>query len=287
MKAQMNVKNERVLVASLLAILTLGQIVGCANKNDSAATVSTNVMMTGSSGAATVAQNSQSIWQKLFLPRAIANTPPALVDKNGATVILNSAWVVIKEIEFKTEELTSAGEEAEISLQGPYFVNLVDPTAKLLGEASVPDAPLRRIKFKFHKVETALPSAAPAELSGNSIVFEGSVGGASFTYIADDSTEVNIGGGHGVAPAAGSGMLVAVKVADLFKKIDMSGIVGPTTISNTNRVAGTNLCPLIDASANDLYTCFRKGIESESKMGRDDDGSGEIEAEEEEVDDVQ
>ncbi len=286
MKTQMNFKKERVLVAGLLTTLALSQLAGCANKSDSAATVTTNVVMTGSSGATTVAQNVKSLWQKLFFPQAIANTPPSLVDASGATVVLNSAWVVIKEIEFKAEELSSAGEEVEVSLQGPYFVNLVDPAATVLGEATVPDMPLRRIKFQFHKTDTALPVTAPASLTGNSIVFEGTVGGASFTYLADDSTEVNVGGGHGVAPSAGANLLVAVKMADLFKKIDLSGIVGTTTISASNRVAGSNLCPLIDASANDLYTCFRKGIESESKMGRDDDGSGEIEDTEEEVDDI-
>lgn len=274
-------QNERMLIAGLLAMMAFGQLVGCAKK-DSTSTVSTGLVMTGSSGAATVAQD-KSLWRKLLFPTAFANTPPALVDKSGATVVLNSAWVVIKEIEFEGTETAGAEDKNEISLTGPYYVNLVDPAATSLGEVTVPDSAIRRIKFKFHKSDATQPASVPAALSGYSIRFEGSVGGANFVYLADDSTEVQVGGPHGVLPSASSSLLVAVKMADLFKKIDMSGITVSTTISSTNRVPGANLCPLIDTSAADLYTCFRKGLESESKMGRDDDGSHELEVGEDEV----
>lgn len=246
-------------------------------------TAAAGLVMTGSSAAATVAQN---VWQKLFLPSAIANPPPALMDQSGATVLINSAWVVIKEIEFKSTESAVAGESLETSLIGPYYVNLISPEATKLDDLAVPDHPIRRVKFKFHKIETAPPENVPSALSGHSIMIEGSVGGAPFTYLAEDSTEVQVGGPHGVIALPGSNLLIAVKVADLVRKINLSSISAATTISTTNRVSGANLCPGIDASAADLYTCFRKGLESEAKLGRDDDGDHEIEANEEEVDDA-
>lgn len=78
-------------------------------------------------------------------------------------------------------------------------------------------------------------------------------------------------------------MLIVIRMADLFKKINLSSIVAPTDIHAGNRVNVVNPCPLIDASANDLYTCFRKGISTEGNFGKDD-GDKDLDANDETVD---
>ena len=80
-------------------------------------------------------------------------------------------------------------------------------------------------------------------------------------------------------------LVVGIKVADLFKKINLSGITANTLISDTNRVTASSPCVSIDASAADLYTCFRKGLEQAGKFGKDSNNNGEIEVGEDEVKD--
>ena len=43
----------------------------------------------------------------------------------------------------------------------------------------------------------------------------------------------------------------------------MSSITAPTDISAGTPIPTANPCPTIDPSAADLYTCFRKGLETE------------------------
>lgn len=258
--------------------------IGCAN-NSNSGTVSTSLVMTSSSQASTVASYKiQHPWLSMFMPSAEALPTPALTDSSGATVTMSKAWIAIKEIEFKATETADSGESAEVEFQGPYVLDLLSPSPSALGTADVPAATYRRIKMKLEKTAT-LPADAPAGLNGNSIYFEATVAGNQITYSADDGTEFQIGGAGGVDLSSSANLLVAIKVSDLFKMINLSGINSNIAISSSNRVAGSNLCPLIDASAADLYTCFRKGFEKAGKFGKDDDGDHEMEAGEDEVHD--
>ena len=116
------------------------------------------------------------------------------------------------------------------------------------------------------------PAGAPSDLNSNSIYFEGSVGGNLFTYKADDNTEIEVGGDNGITPDASSNLILVIRFAGLFKKIKLSAITNGIVISTNNKVAEANPCPLIDASASDLYTCFRKGLETTANFGIDSGG---------------
>lgn len=258
--------------------------IGCA-QNNAGSKVSTSLVMTGSSQASTIAKYKiQHPWLSVFMPSAVALPAPSLVDSKGTIVSLSKAWIVIKEIEFKATETADAAESSEVEFQGPYVVDLLSATPSALGAADVPAATYRRIKMKLEKAAT-LPADAPAGLNGNSIYFESTVAGNQVTYSSDDGAEFQIGGAGGVDLSSSANLLVAIKVSDLFKMIDLSSVHSNIAISSTNRVPGTNLCPLIDASAADLYTCFRKGFEKAGKFGKDSDGDHEMGVGEDEVHD--
>ncbi len=245
--------------------------------------VRTSLTMTGS-GLDAVAQNNSQRLFSFFIPSAVALTPPLLVDSTGQTVNLNEAWVVIKEIEFEANEVAGNEEQDgdEVEFEGPYFVDLLSDSPVSFGDAVIPANGIRRIKMKLHEAES-LPSGAPLDLDSKSIYFSGSVNGVNFSYAADDSTELEIGGPNPIVPSSAKDMLVVIRMADLFKKINLSTILSPTDIHAGNRVNVSGACPLIDASANDLYTCFRKGLSSEGDFGNDD-GDKDLGPEDETVD---
>lgn len=258
--------------------------VGCA-KAPGDGGVLTSLTMTGSGQATTIASYKFSNpLLNLIMPSAIAMPAPAMVDAAGANVTLTKAWIVVKEVEFKVAEVGDAAEAAEVELQGPYYVDLLSSTPTSFGEASVPAGVYRRIKMKLESAG-ALPASAPSQLQNKSIYLEGTVAGNQISYSSHDGTEFKISGAGGVNIAESSNMLVAIKMADLFKMIDFTGI-GAVAISEDNRVnTGTSRCPLIDSTAADLYKCFRVGLEKAGKFGKDSDGNHEIEAGEDEVHD--
>lgn len=227
--------------------------------------------------------NTQKLFS-LFVPSAIALTPPPLLDANNQSVSLSEAWVVIKEIEFEAQELPDGTETDgdEVEFQGPYFVDLLSVAPISFGDSAIPATGIRRVKMKLHEADS-LPAAAPVGLTSKSIYFNGTVNGFAFSYAADDSTELEIAGPNPIVPSSSKDMLIVIKMADLFRRIDLSSIAAPTDIHTGNRVNAVNPCPLIDASATDLYTCFRKGLSSESSFGNDD-GDKDLDANDETVD---
>lgn len=232
--------------------------------------VATGLTMTGSGQPAVALSNTQKFFS-LFMPSAVALTPPLLVDSTSLSVNLTEAWIVIKEIEFESQEVAGATEQDgnEVEFQGPYFVDLLSDAPLSFGDAVVPASGLRRVKMKLHEADS-LPASVPVELTSKSMYLSGTVNGVAFTYAADDSTELEIGGPNPIVPNSAQDMLIVIRMADLFKKIDLSSINIATDIHAGNRVNVVNPCPLIDASATDLYTCFRKGFSTEGNFGNDD-----------------
>ncbi len=227
----------------------------------SEAAVSTNFAITGSGMNATVSTS----W---FLPSAYALTPPPLLDANLANVDLFEAWIVVKKIHFfRSADINAIATSAD-HYQGPFFVDLLAGSPEPFGSIRLYPEGLRRVKLLLHK-STSLPAGAPAALSGNSIYLRGQVNGHSFSYESDDTTVFQLSGTQPIYPEDGKSLLMTIRIADLFKKIDLTAINADTVISSTNRVNATNPCPLIFAGASNLYTCFRQGMNSEAKFGKD------------------
>ncbi|MGZ3775910.1 MAG: hypothetical protein ACXVCY_17580 [Pseudobdellovibrionaceae bacterium] len=258
--------------------------VGCAPSNNTAQ-VQSGFKMTGSGTVATVARmnKSKSIMDFMF-NKAFALVPSSIVDATGAVINLSSAWTVVKEIEFKSEQ--THGEEdnqSEVAFKGPYFVDLLSNSPVVLDTQMITGKAVKRIKMKLEAAGGSVPATAPSALANNSIYFAGSVGGNNFTVKLDDGTEVEIAGPNAFQPSANSEILVEIQVANIFKQINLSSVTNNEIIDHTNRHSGTHLCDQIDASANDLYTCFRKGFEKHADFGEDKNGDGTLEANEDHV----
>lgn len=224
--------------------------------------VTTNFAITGSGMNATVSTS----W---ILPSAYALTPPPLVDSNMANVDLYEAWIAVKNVHFFRSADPDALTTAADHYQGPFFVDLLDGTPEPFGSIRLFPEGLRRVKLLLHK-SNSIPAGAPAGLSGNSIYLRGQVNGHDFSYASDDTTVFQVYGDNAVAPESGKSLLMTIRTANLFKKIDLSAITGNVSITSTNRVNAANPCPLIHATATNLYTCFRQGMNKEAKFGQDD-----------------
>lgn len=270
---------------------------GCAQKKLTAASkqkYTSSFAMSGSSSPTTVVYN--SIYDKLFkffIPNATANVPTTMVDSQGTAVSFNSAWIVIKEVEFKAAETAAQETEDETSegteFKGPYFVNLTSATAQVLDTKSLSAKTYHRIKMGLEAAEdntaAGWPSDAPLGLQNNSMYIDGLYNNVAFTFSSHDGAEFSVGGANGITPEEGQNLLISIKFSDIVKKTNLSALGTATNknISEANRISATNPCPTIDTSAQDIYTCFRKGLEAESKFGKDSDGSGELENDEESV----
>lgn len=283
----MNNKNillKKLTLTTAAIALTLSQI-GCNKKAEiAAASVSTSFNMTTSNKAATVAMKPSLL--NLLVPKAMALVPASIIDSSGLSIALTKSWVVIKEVEFKTSETTSSEESSssEVSFKGPYYVDLLSNAPPALDVKTIPATPFQRIKMKLEKTGTALPSGAPSELASNSIFIAGTIGSGgsavSFTYASDDDSEYQISGPKAVTPKEGTQILVEINFSNIFKQINMSTVTNGEAISSSNRHAGSHLCDNIDTSANDIYTCIRKGLEKHADVGEDSDKSGDLESDE-------
>lgn len=276
-----------------ILILTTAMMLACEKKQSSTTTGNPLVSLNMASSAQSTAVVLQSIdsWLfKMFFAPAIASQPPAMTDLNGNTVNLDAGWMAIREIEFEVNEVAGVDEVdgAGVEFPGPYVVNLFSATPDQIGKAQVAATSIRRIKMKLSKLESSLGSS-PNELLNNSVYFHGSVGAKSFSIASADGSEFQVGGPTALNTYDNMNILLSIKIVPLIAKINLSYLLtqaDPIVISDTQKYdTGTNICPSIDSSATTIYDCFRKGIEQQASLGDDQDGSGEIESNEHEVDD--
>ena len=265
-------KNSLTLMVTTLSLSAL--LTSCNTQNaPSNSTVSTGFSITGS-GQDTVVKSDMEKLLSLFVPSAYALTPPPLIDANGESVTLDEAWIVVKKIEFHTREQDSGQDDNQSfggdhpKLRGPHFVNLLSDEPTTVEGATLPASGVKRLKMELHKSMT-IPDDAPEGLRGNSIFLSGMSHGIAFSFASSESSEFKIKGPHAVKPEASKKMMAMIKIAGLFKHIDLSVITEPVHISTENRISAENPCPLIDQQAQNLYTCFRKGLESHARFGKD------------------
>lgn len=252
------------------SILFMTVAVSCTNDGTSTGNPLVSLTINGSSQSATpmVVRNLLEIFE-LILPTAHA-APATIEDSTGLPVVLDHFWTTVGEIEFKPSETPDAGEVDgdSVEFEGPYTNDILETNVDPIGTARLSFSKIRRIKVKLIRTAT-LPAAAPAGLLTKSVYISGQVNGVVITYSSQDETVIEIAGPNPVEVADNSQLLLQIQVANLFKRINLSSIAAPTDIDEGNRVAAVNPCPDIDASANDLYTCFRKGLETEANFGRD------------------
>lgn len=269
-------------VTNIYASLFLITICGC-QQNDVGGTTTGNPLvnftMAGSAAPPTVAINKHNIKFPLLagiINQAVALPPPVLVDSTNASINLNEAWISVKQVEFKSTQTPGAGEISgdSVSFQTPTAINLIASMPQSFGQARI-GASLRRIKMQLHNVDV-LPAGAPAGLFGKSFFWKGTVAARNFTFTSTEGYEYELAGPNGVALTENSNVLLSIQIANLFRKINMTNVVNNAVISEGSRVPATNPCPLINASAVDIYTCFKDGLKTESNLGKDDNSDGEL-----------
>jgi hypothetical protein len=225
---------------------------------------------------------------KVFLPNVQAAAPASILDLAGNAVNLDQGWMVIKEIEFKESELAEAGEidGSEVEFEGPFVVSLFGANPDQIGSANTSLNSIRRIKMKLHNLEAAV-DGSPQELLSSSIFFSGSIGGKNFSIGSHDGTEFEIGGASPLSVQNNMSLLVAIRIVPLINKINFSFLLSqtaPIVINESQKgESGAAICPFIDGSSTNIYDCFRKGLQQQANLGEDSNGSGELEAGEDEV----
>lgn len=277
---------SKIVIGLMLTVFAIG-----CQKTSEGGTTTGNPMisfkMTGSSAATTVAYHRQmfpSPWWGVILKPALALPPPSMTDANNLSVALNEAWVIVKEVEFKSTETADSDEVdgAEVTFAGPYTVNLLSNIPESFGQSRITTNTIRRVKMKL-ATANSLPSNAPAGLTGKSIFWKGSVNGHVFTITSSEGYEYELGGPNSVLLSDNSNVLMSIHISNIVKKMNFADINASSSqvdISESNRLVTSSApCPLIDASATDIYTCFTKGLQSESNLGRDDNDDDELSGE--------
>lgn len=266
-------------------VLIIAILVGCQkNKNTTTGNPFVSLAMTSSPANATVAMNNKSIWDFL-IPKSFAYPPPPLLlDSVGSNVTISSMWVNFTQIEFKYDEITSGSEidGDSVEFNNIFAVDLLSNNPQPFASGAINVTNMRRVKLKLAK-STTLPSGAPVGFLGKSIYISGTVNGHNFTYSTENETVVEIAGPTLVSAIENRTLLIELQIANLIKKTNLSSITSATDINDNNRVPFSNPCSNIENGASDLFTCFYKGLEKESNLGRDDDGDYILDAEETKV----
>lgn len=261
----------KLIVNSILPIMLLSS---CSkNENTTTGNPFVSLAMTSSPANSTVAKNNNTFWD-LLIPRSFAYPPPgSLLDAVGSNITITSIWINFRQIEFKYDEVAS-GSEADgdsVEFDTIHSVDLLSNSPQPFVSGNINISNMRRVKLKLAKTIT-LPTGAPNDFLGKSIFISGTVNGQNFTFSTQDETVIEIAGPTLLAAVENRTLLIELQIANLIKKTNLSSITTATNISDTNRVPFTNPCTNIENGASDLFTCFYKGLEKESNLGRDDDG---------------
>ena len=274
--------------ASLVfALLLLTACPGTRTGNPDQSSLSVSLAMTGTTSTL-VAQH--SVFDKVLnflVPFADAFRLMSLItDRAGHSVNMIDAFAGFAELEF---ELAGSAEETEVHFPGPYFVDLLATNPEVLGETELPSEGLKKIQMKLHKPEDDAVGY-PAELSGKSIYLAGQVDAVAFSYSTAEESEFEMGGDNAIVPANSDSLLAVIKIGELIQSIDLTDLIlaGDKDIDDGNRIPVNtvpNPCPAIVVNSPDLFTCFRDGLEVLNEFGKDSDGSGELEDDEDSTDD--
>lgn len=272
----------RIFFTILILQAFFTSLLGCQlnSENTSTGNPLVSLTVTGSAQATTALYPHRSIFEKIFLPSALALPAPALFDSALRPVSLNEFWIVIKDIEVSSSD--SALGSSAIQAVGPFVINLLLNSPSPVTTLYAPSSGLKSIRTKLEKAST-VPTGAPTELMTNSVVIKGSVSGYLLTVLLADGIEYQVSGPNTVFMKNGSRLLLTLQTADLFKKIDLGAVTADTVVTAANRVSSSNPCPSIDPSAADLYTCFRNGLRIAANVGEDADGDSELDPTEESV----
>ena len=236
------------------------------------------ISMTGKSANAT-AQLQKNKFSWLMNTSYALPPPTSMLDSVSSTVTISNFWINISRIELKSTEVADPSEidGSNIEFAGPYTVNILNSSPQSLASSEISTTTLRRIKYRTKKV-IDVSAGNPAGMINYSLYVTAVVAGKNFTLRSGEEIEYETAGPNLVTFANNQNLLMEVLTADIFRKINLSNISNNDVIDESNKITATNACPTIDASANDLYTCFTKAIQKQTKVGKDDNGDSELQS---------
>lgn len=117
----------------------------------------------------------------------------------------------------------------------------------------------------------------------NVVYISGTLGGKGFSFYSATELEMSVAGSNLVSAQEGDAILLQIKLAALFQKIDFTSFINGTAPSiNEGAVIHTtgSPCPAIDPLITDLYSCLMRGLATEANLGKDSNGNGELDSSE-------
>lgn len=224
-------------------------------------------------------------------PLAIrTNTTLTAVNKDGSaggTLTLSEARLALKEISFEREGQSEA--EIEIKYQGPYLIDLMTDTATpSFDTITLDNGTYQKIKMKLAKMESGLPPTDT--LYERSIYLEGTYSGATgnsgnvtdipFTLVfeTDDDFELSaLSQGFSISATSANTVIVALRMnrwlnfhdAENQEDEDFSDVIVTSgRIDLSKDSASTN---------HKIWQTMRKLLKASARFGKDSDGSGKLE----------
>lgn len=254
-----------------LIVLALLTAYSCANnKGTSTGNPLVALTVTGATSKATSQLNKQHFpW---WLNEAYALNPPSnMLDAANNSITLSDFWISISKIELKQTEIADASEidGTDIQFTGPYTINILNPSPSHIASSQLTVNSIRRIKYKIKKV-TDLKAGNPSGMVNYSLYISGSVAGKNFVIRSGEEVEYQISGPKLVTLSNNQNLLLEILTAEIFRKIDLTHVSNNDIIDENNKITAPSACPTIDSSANDIYTCFTKAIQQQTKAGKDD-----------------
>ena len=234
---------------SVLNGVVMAILLSSCNQDDSVMMVTTNFGISGS----------EQVEETSILP--------SLSDKTNRVVSVSNAFIAVKNIQFKT--ILNEKEfdlEKNAHYKGPFYIDLLSDNPKPFGEITLPDSGVTSFRMLLHKGEDLPDDPSFSIMDDNSIFLSATVNGVAFTFAADYTANFEIQKFPAVIPDPGKNLVLVIKLADLFKKINLSAISSPKDIRSHNRIPAIDPCPTIEQGAEDLYTCFIKGLAAEAKL---------------------
>jgi len=196
----------------------------------------------------------------------------------GDLITLTAGWVAVERVRLR--DAADCDGDAEVELVGPFVVDMFAPGAiPELSGIEVPELGYCRFELRWDAFDDGLPTGAPPELAGASIVIEGTRGdGTAFVLRSERGDELRldaVGGSFDVTDATNA-LFVAFEGPTLFAGLDLDMAI----------VGGDGVIAIDDSTNDELLAVFDNNLANASKLFDDDDDDGELDDTERDPDDA-
>jgi hypothetical protein len=189
-------------------------------------------------------------------------------------VTVDRAWLAVDRIRLRSSAACDG--DAEREFEGPFAVDLLAPgPVEQLAGLDMPSGNYCRFEVKWNAFSSGLPPGTPPELDESSIAITGTRGdGTSFVLRSarDDELRLDAVEGAFTIDEATNALFVGLNTARLFTGVDLdAAVIDP---DGTIYIDGENNEPLLRV--------FDDNLRDAASLFDDDNGNGELDADESE-----